>query len=107
MNERLANSSKHYRVIPLTLSTSYITLRSYVNAWLTANSKDLPPGKVIQVILNFAAEWRVRDVYFEQHKVVAADTDKILPVFDCLGDIAIASTSGTPAGTIELFIDGQ
>lgn len=106
MNERLANSSKHYRIIPITLSTSYKTLQSIINAWLVTNSLELPPGKVIQVILNFAADWRIRDVHFVQPKTIVADTDKILPVFDCLSNIAIASVSGTPAGTIELFIDG-
>lgn len=106
MNERLANSSKHYRIIPITLSTSFKTLQSIINAWLTANSKELPPGKVIQVILNFNGAYKVQDVFYEQPKTIPTDTDKVLPVFDCLGNISIASVSGTPAGTIELFIDG-
>lgn len=105
MNERTANSSKHYRIIPITLSTSYATLQNLINTWLAANSKELPAGKVIQVILNFNADFRMRDIHFAQYKTIVADTDKIIPVYDCLGTIAIASASGTPTGTIELFID--
>lgn len=105
MNARELNSTKDLRIIPITLSTTYQNLQQVVNAWLVANTKTLPAGKVIQIILNFNAAWRFRDVVFQQYKACAADTDKCIPVYDCLGMIEVASASGSATGTIELYME--
>ena len=105
MNARELNSTKEFRIIPLTLSTTYQNLQQLVNAWLLANTKDLPAGKVIQVILNFDAAWRFRDVVFQEYKECAADIDKCIPVYDCLPMLQLASASGVATGTVELYME--
>lgn len=105
MNDRTVNNATRWRVVPFSsLGTTYKTLQELVDTWLTANSKELPAGKVLQVIINSTSIFNLRDTYFKQAKAVAADTDKIIPVYNNLGGIEIASQSSTISGTIELYI---
>ena len=105
MNARTLNSVSFLRIIPVSLTTTFQTLGQVVNAWLDANSKTLPKGSVIQIILNFNADWKLQDSVFNQPKTIAADTDKILPIYAPLNNLQVATVSGSATGTIELYIE--
>ena len=94
--------AKQLRIVNAGLTTSFVNLQALINSVLGTNEGQ---GKVLQVILISAADFKIADDVNNDathFRTVKADTEKLLPV-DSLQDIEVASVSGTPTLTIELY----
>lgn len=94
--------ARDFRVVNVGLTTSFKSLAALVNGAIGTN---VGAGEVLQIGLISDADFKVADDVNDSathFRTVKADVEKVIPCGK-LGDMKVASVSGTPTLTVELY----
>ncbi len=97
---------KNYRIVLVTLSTSFQSLQSLVNVALNAHSNAPPPMPVKYVGLYCdAGQIQIVDGVNDASNIrlLEAKTEKVIPAEHAYEKIKVAATADTPTLAVELY----
>jgi cbb3-type cytochrome oxidase cytochrome c subunit len=97
---------QHYRIVMITLSTTFAKLYELVQAALKANNDEQSLGKIHYIGLYCAGDViSIRDGvnHASNLRTLEAKVEKIIPARDAFDNIYVKASTGTPTMSVELY----